>query len=197
MAEKYAELAKDSDSYNAAAFVNLANCSFEKVGKGEIKTTVPKLVNWRTSREYRITTVPKRSVIHIDIHMDMDTPEPFKSYSQLKAVPINDIKRQCPSFPGRRRESQGAVQRGPGERRQLRGGPLQPRAVQQEARLLRGRAGGLLQAAVHREEPRPGHVPDRAALRAHGGHQPGGRVVLSGELGTLCYFKSCAVTTLC
>ena len=31
MAEKYAELAKDSDSYNAAAFVNLANCSFEKV----------------------------------------------------------------------------------------------------------------------------------------------------------------------
>lgn len=30
MSEKYAELAKDSDSYNAGAFVNLANCSFEK-----------------------------------------------------------------------------------------------------------------------------------------------------------------------
>ena len=29
-AENYAELAKDTDSYNAAAFVNLANCSFEK-----------------------------------------------------------------------------------------------------------------------------------------------------------------------
>ena len=29
-AEKYAELAKDSDSYNAAAFVNMGNCSLEK-----------------------------------------------------------------------------------------------------------------------------------------------------------------------
>ena len=30
MAEKYAELGKDTDSYNAAAFVNLANCHFHK-----------------------------------------------------------------------------------------------------------------------------------------------------------------------
>ena len=29
-AEKYADLARESDSYNAGAFVNLANCSFDK-----------------------------------------------------------------------------------------------------------------------------------------------------------------------
>ena len=29
-AEKYAEIARESDSYNPAAFVNLGNCHFQK-----------------------------------------------------------------------------------------------------------------------------------------------------------------------
>ena len=41
-AEKYAELAKDSDSYNAAAFVNMGNCSFETgdVEKAKVRLLV-------------------------------------------------------------------------------------------------------------------------------------------------------------
>ena len=30
MSEKYAEMGKNADSYNAAAFVNLGNCFFQK-----------------------------------------------------------------------------------------------------------------------------------------------------------------------
>ncbi len=41
-AEKYAELAKDSDSYNAAAFVNMGNCSFEKgdIEKAKVRVSL-------------------------------------------------------------------------------------------------------------------------------------------------------------
>ena len=50
-AEKYAEIARESDSYNPAAFVNLGNCHFQrgdvekaKVRQGWVKVKVVKKV---------------------------------------------------------------------------------------------------------------------------------------------------------
>ncbi len=55
----------------------------------------------------------------------------------------------------------------------MRGGLVQPGVVPQAVEKVRREPGDLLQAAVHRQEPSGGHVPDRQRLRAGRGHRSG------------------------
>ena len=53
-AEKYAEIARESDSYNPAAFVNLGNCHFQRgdVEKAKVRDCTMIRVGWGGVSDY-------------------------------------------------------------------------------------------------------------------------------------------------